>query len=67
MNMSFLLAGSTSVNPIMFAFTIGVILAWKVAGYYGVDRYLLPRLGVPWASRPGRGSLPPSAVPAPLG
>ena len=51
MNMSYLLAGSTSVNPVMFAFTIGLILAWKVAGYYGVDRYLLPRLGVPWAAR----------------
>ena len=27
---------------------IGLILAWRVAGYYGVDRYLLPMLGVPW-------------------
>jgi thiosulfate dehydrogenase [quinone] large subunit len=52
MNMSYLLAGSSSVNPVMFAFTIGLILAWKVAGYYGVDRYLLPRLGVPWGARP---------------
>ena len=51
LNMSFLLAGSSSVNPIMFAFTIGVILAWKVAGYYGLDRYLLPNLGVPWRAR----------------
>jgi thiosulfate dehydrogenase [quinone] large subunit len=24
------------------------MLAWKVAGYYGVDRYLLPLLGTPW-------------------
>ena len=56
MNMSYLLAGSTSVNPIMFAFTIGLILAWKVAGYYGVDRYLLPRLGVPWGARPKTGT-----------
>lgn len=48
MNMSYLLAGSTSVNPVMFAFTIGLILAWKVAGWYGLDRYLLPLLGVPW-------------------
>jgi thiosulfate dehydrogenase (quinone) large subunit len=51
MNMSFLLAGSASTNPIMFTLAIGLILAWKVAGYYGVDRYLLPRLGTPW--RPG--------------
>jgi len=48
MNMSYLLAGSTSVNPVMFALAIGLILAWRVAGYYGVDRWLLPRLGVPW-------------------
>ena len=51
MNMSFLLAGSASVNPVLFTFSIGLILAWKVAGYYGVDRYLLPRLGVPWHSK----------------
>jgi thiosulfate dehydrogenase (quinone) large subunit len=51
MNMSFLLAGSGSTNPILFTFAIGLILAWKVAGYYGLDRYLLPRLGTPW--RPG--------------
>jgi thiosulfate dehydrogenase [quinone] large subunit len=48
MNMSFLLAGSGSTNPVLFTFAIGLILAWKVAGYYGVDRYLLPRLGTPW-------------------
>ena len=51
MNMSFLLAGSASVNPIMFAFAVGLMLAWRVAGYYGVDRYLLPLLGVPWRAR----------------
>jgi thiosulfate dehydrogenase [quinone] large subunit len=48
MNVSYLLAGSTSANPVMFTFAIGVVLAWKVAGYYGFDRYLLPRLGTPW-------------------
>jgi thiosulfate dehydrogenase [quinone] large subunit len=52
MNMSFLLAGSASSNPIMFTFAVGLMLAWKVAGYYGIDRYLLPILGTPW--RPGR-------------
>ena len=51
MNMSYLLAGSTSSNPVMFALAIGLILAWRVAGYYGVDRYLLPRLGVPWRAK----------------
>lgn len=52
MNMSFLLAGSGSSNPILFTMAVGLMLAWKVAGYYGLDRYLLPRLGTPW--RPGR-------------
>ncbi len=48
MNMSFLLAGSASTNPVLFTLAIGLILAWKVAGYYGVDRWLLPMLGTPW-------------------
>jgi thiosulfate dehydrogenase [quinone] large subunit len=51
MNMSFLLAGSASSNPVLFTFAIGLILAWRVAGYYGIDRYLLPMLGVPWKAR----------------
>jgi len=56
MNMSFLLAGSASTNPIMFAMAIGLILAWKVAGYYGLDRYLLPFLGTPWHAQVQTGS-----------
>jgi thiosulfate dehydrogenase [quinone] large subunit len=48
MNMSFLLAGSASVNPVLFTLAIGLMLAWKVAGYYGLDRYVLPFLGTPW-------------------
>ena len=54
MNMSFLLAGSASTNPVLFTLAIGVILAWKVAGYYGLDRYLLPLLGTPWHPVPAR-------------
>ena len=51
MNMSFLLAGSASTNPVMFTLAVGVMLAWKVAGYYGLDRYLLPAIGVPWKAK----------------
>ena len=58
MNMSYMLAGSASSNPIMFAFAVGLMLAWRVAGYYGVDRYLLPMLGVPWGSRVATASPP---------
>jgi thiosulfate dehydrogenase [quinone] large subunit len=64
MNVSYLLAGSTSSNPVLFTFAIGVVLAWRVAGYYGLDRYLLPILGTPW--RTGalfhRGAEPPAAA-----
>jgi len=62
MNMSFLLAGSASTNPVLFTLAVGLMLAWKVAGYYGVDRYLLPRLGTPW--RPGALFLRRQAGPA---
>jgi thiosulfate dehydrogenase [quinone] large subunit len=62
MNMSFLLAGSASTNPVLFTLAIGLMLAWKVAGYYGIDRYLLPLLGTPWhvgsiAGRPAGASV----------
>ena len=67
MNMSYMLAGSTSVNPVMFAFTIGIILAWKVAGWYGLDRYLLPLLGVPWHRRAVVPAGEPAAPPATAG
>jgi thiosulfate dehydrogenase [quinone] large subunit len=48
MNWNFMMAGQASVNPMMFLITVLLILAWKVAGYYGVDRWLLPKLGTPW-------------------
>jgi len=48
MNMNFLLAGAVSINPIIGGLAIFVMLAWRVAGYYGFDRYLLPLLGTPW-------------------
>ncbi len=48
MNFNYLLAGTVSTNPILGFLGIMLILAWRVAGYYGVDRYLLPVLGTPW-------------------
>jgi len=59
MNMSYMLAGSASTNPILFALTVGLMLAWRVAGYYGLDRYLLPLLGVPWRRRAGAAGTAP--------
>lgn len=51
MNMSFLLAGTVSTNPIMFMIALFLILAWKNAGWYGVDRWILPKLGTPWSEK----------------
>jgi len=66
MNLNYLLAGAVSVNPILLMLSIFLVLAWKTAGWWGLDRWLLPALGTPW--RPGRifhdakhsGSLTPS-------
>lgn len=52
MNFSFMLAGSSSTNPVLFGLSVFLVLAWKVAGFWGLDRYLLPILGAPW--NPGR-------------
>jgi thiosulfate dehydrogenase (quinone) large subunit len=52
MNWNYLMAGTASTNPMLLAAAVLLVLAWKVAGYYGVDRYLLPMLGTPW--RAGR-------------
>ena len=38
MNMSFLLSGSISVNPIFLTMAILLIMGWKVAGWFGLDR-----------------------------
>ena len=60
MNMSFLLAGSASTNPVLFTAAIGLMLAWRVAGWYGLDRFLLPLLGTPWQRRVGTSAGSPS-------
>lgn len=52
MNWNFIMAGSASINGMMFAIAVGLVLAWKVAGYIGLDYYLLPRLGTPWQRTP---------------
>lgn len=48
MNMNYLLAGTVSTNPILFFFELFLILGWRVAGWFGLDQYVLPKLGTPW-------------------
>jgi thiosulfate dehydrogenase (quinone) large subunit len=51
MNMNYLLAGTVSTNPILLTITIFIILAWRTAGWWGLDRWVLPAIGTPW--KPG--------------
>jgi thiosulfate dehydrogenase [quinone] large subunit len=48
LNFNFMLAGTASTNPVLFILAILVLFGWKVAGWIGVDRWLLPALGTPW-------------------
>jgi thiosulfate dehydrogenase [quinone] large subunit len=52
MNFNFMLAGSASTNPVMFLVAVLVLLGWKVAGWIGLDRWVLPALGTPWQPGP---------------
>jgi thiosulfate dehydrogenase [quinone] large subunit len=64
MNMAFMLAGTTSTNPVLAILAVFLMLAWKNAGYIGLDRVLLPILGTPWKQvKPARAMVTPKPVP----
>lgn len=44
MNLNFLMAGTVSINPQLLILGLGIMLAWRVAGDFGGDRYVLPWL-----------------------
>jgi len=48
MNINYLFAGAISTNPILLLLELFLILAWRIAGWYGVDRFMLHELGTPW-------------------
>jgi thiosulfate dehydrogenase (quinone) large subunit len=62
--MAFMLAGSTSTNPVLAILGVLLILAWKNAGYIGLDYFLLPLVGTPW-KQPVSAQVR-AAVPAPV-
>ena len=51
MNFNFMLAGSLSSGPVLLVLEILLVIAWKTAGYYGLDRFLFKYIGAPW--KPG--------------
>jgi len=48
MNFNYIMAGSASSNGLLGLGAVLLILAWKTAGYYGLDRFILPKLGMTW-------------------
>lgn len=44
MNLAFMLAGSASTNPVLYTLAILIMVAGANAYYWGVDRYLLPKV-----------------------
>ncbi len=52
LNFTYVLSGTVSTNPVFIIAGIFIVLAWRNAGYLGLDRYLLPQMGVP--GKPGK-------------
>ncbi len=52
MNVNYLMAGTVSTNPFLFVLATWLVLAWKTAGWLGLDHWILPMLGTPFA--PGK-------------
>jgi thiosulfate dehydrogenase [quinone] large subunit len=36
------------VNPVFFFLEVLLILAWRNAGWIGLDHWVLPKVGTPW-------------------
>src|SRR5574341_815686 len=68
MNWNFMMAGSASINPMLFTVAVLLILAWKVSVYFGADYVLLRWLGTPWqnvsATQTGQPAAAPVSQPA---
>lgn len=60
MNLNYLLAGTVSVNPILGMLGLFLCFSWRVCGWIGLDRWLLPALGLPW--KPGSWFRPQEVV-----
>ena len=48
MNWNFIMSGTASVNGVMLILSLLLVVAWKTAGYWGADRWILRWLGTPW-------------------
>jgi thiosulfate dehydrogenase (quinone) large subunit len=68
LNSSYALAGAIGIDPLMILLEVLIVVAWRTAGWVGLDRRLLPAIGTPWqpgtrfARRPAARSLPADSV-----
>ncbi|MBI2886503.1 MAG: DoxX family membrane protein [Chloroflexi bacterium] len=60
MNWHFVMAGTASVNALLGLVGVLLVMAWKTAGWIGLDRWVLPAVGTPW--QPGGLFFPPAAA-----
>jgi len=68
LNVIYLFTGSAGVNPAYAIVSVFLILAWRNAGYLGLDRFALPRAGrllhrTPTVAEPVIPPLQPAAEP----
>jgi thiosulfate dehydrogenase (quinone) large subunit len=54
LNLLYLLAGSAGINPVMLILSLFLLLAWKVSGFYGLDRVVLPAITAWLRHRPAK-------------
>jgi thiosulfate dehydrogenase [quinone] large subunit len=52
MNWHFIMAGTASTNALLMVAAVLIMMAWKTAGWIGLDRFVLPALGTPWQTGP---------------
>ncbi len=52
--------GTVSINPVLGVLGLFLCFSWRVCGWIGVDRWLLPALGLPW--KPGTWFRSPEAA-----
>jgi thiosulfate dehydrogenase (quinone) large subunit len=68
LNSSYVLAGAVGIDPLMILLEVLLVVAWRTAGWVGLDRRLLPAIGTPWQPgarfmrRPAARSLPADIV-----
>jgi thiosulfate dehydrogenase (quinone) large subunit len=63
LNLVYLFTGSAGVNPAYAIVAVLLILAWRNAGYLGLDRFVFPMMRDRF--RPGPRTLTPAASPPP--